>query len=177
MHLMDLSQTLGVDLIAEGIETASCLDAIAALGIKLAQGYVIATPMSFEELEQWLRQYIPAPWTGPTTPLGAVALQLRELFIVGRILDQNPSLLHRTAFFESKCSCPIGDGFRAVGSNAGKLLTAHVQWHKEMAALWKQSTRFVDSGAFQTARAAYEEKLFELVMESQAEECGSVHAS
>ena len=106
MHLMDLSQTLGVDLIAEGIETASCLDAIAALGIKLAQGYVIATPMSFEELEQWLRQYIPAPWTGPTTPLGAVALQLRELFIVGRILDQNPSLLHRTAFLRIEMFLP-----------------------------------------------------------------------
>ena len=43
MHLMDLSRTLGVDLIAEGIETVPCLDAIAALGIQLAQGYAIAT--------------------------------------------------------------------------------------------------------------------------------------
>lgn len=176
MHLMDLSQTLGVDLIAEGIETASCLDAIAALGIKLAQGYVIATPMNFEELERWLRQHRPAPWSGPTTPLGAIALQLRELSIVGRVLDQNPSLLHRTAFFELKCSCPIGDGFRSVGPNAAKLLFAHEEWHKQMAALWKHSSRIVDSGTFQTARAAYEEKLFELVMESHAEECGSVHA-
>ena len=177
MHLMDLSQTLGVDLIAEGIETVPCLDAIAALGIQLAQGYAIATPMGIEELEQWLRQHQPTPWTGPTTPLGAVALQLRELAIVGRIVDQNPSLVHRTAFFKSKCCCPIGDGFRAVGPRAAKLLSAHAEWHRAMAAMWKQSVGLVDSGTFQTARAAYEEKLFELVLESQTEECGRVHAS
>ncbi|MFZ0519042.1 MAG: EAL domain-containing protein [Acidobacteriaceae bacterium] len=177
MHLIDLSETLGVDLIAEGIETAPCLDALAALGIQLAQGYLIATPMGIEELEQWLRQYRPTPWTGPTTPLGAVALQLRELSIVGRIIDQNPSLVHRTAFFKSRCCCPIGDGFRAVGPRAAKLLSAHAEWHRAMAAMWKQSMGLVDSGTFQTARAAYEEKLFELVLESQTEECGRVHAS
>ncbi|MGC1871893.1 MAG: EAL domain-containing protein [Acidobacteriaceae bacterium] len=177
MHLMDLSQTLGVDLIAEGIETTACLDAIAGLGIRLAQGYVIAMPMNIEELEQWLRQYRPSPWTGPTTPLGAVALQLRELSIVGRILDQDPSLLRATAFFEPKCTCSIGDGFRAVGPNAIQLFSAHAAWHRTMASLWKQSPGFIDSAAFQTARAAYEEKLFGLVLESRMEQCGGVHSS
>ncbi|HTU51692.1 MAG TPA: EAL domain-containing protein [Acidobacteriaceae bacterium] len=177
MHLMDLSQTLGVDLIAEGIETVSCLDAVAALGIKLAQGYVIATPMNIEELEQWLRHYQPTPWTGPTTPLGAVALQLRELSVVGRILDQNPSLLHQASFFESKCSCVIGDGFRAIGPNAAKLFSSHTEWHMAMAALWQRSMGSVDPGTFQAARAGYEEQLFELVLESRVEPYGSVRSS
>ncbi len=177
MHLMDLSQSLGVDLIAEGIETVSCLDAIAALGIKLAQGYVIARPMNFDELGNWLRQYQPSPWSGPTTPLGAIALQLRELFIVGRILDQSPSLLHRTSFFKSKCACPTGDGFRAIGPGAAKLLAAHTEWHRGMAALWETSMGMVDSETFQTARAAYEEKLFALAAESQAVEYDAAHAS
>ena len=88
MHLIDLSETLGINMIAEGIETAPCLDALAALGIQLAQGYLIATPMGMKKSEPSLGQYRPTPWTGPTTPLGAVALQLRELSIVGRIIDQ-----------------------------------------------------------------------------------------
>jgi hypothetical protein len=177
MHLLDLSQTLGVDLIAEGIETASCLDAISALGIRFAQGYVIAKPMDIEDLEKWLRQHRSTPWTSPTTPLGAVALQLRELFLVGRILDQDPSLLHRTAFFESKCSCSTGNGFRAIGPDAAQLLAAHTEWHTIVAALWNQSIGLVNPEAFQTARAAYEEKLFALVAEPQTIECPAVHAS
>ena len=177
MHLMDLSQTLGVDLIAEGIETAACLDAVAALGIKVAQGYAIAMPMDIRELEEWLRSYKPAPWTGPTTPLGAVALQLRDLFILGRVLDQKPSLLQRTSAYEAQCGCPIGDAFRALGPDAANLFSAHVEWHRTMADLWKRSTGLINSGPFQTARAAYEEKMFELLLESHAEVCGSVHSS
>ena len=170
MHLMDLSQTLGVELIAEGIETAACLDAIAALGISLAQGYAIATPMSLRDLELWLQEYVAAPWTAPTTPLGAVALQLRDLFIVERILNQKPSLLPRTSAFCAECACQIGDAFRALGNDGVKLLAAHADWHRTMADLWKQWSGQIDSAAFQTARAAYEGKMFCLILEAQAEQ-------
>ena len=177
MHLMDLSQTLGVDLIAEGIESNSSRDALAALGIPFAQGYVIAIPMDIEALEHWLRQYQPTPWNGPTTPLGAVALQLRDLFIVGRVSDQKLSLLRRTSTPEAQCACPIGDAFRALGPDAANLFSAHKEWHRTMAHLWKRSTGLIDSGAFQAARAAYEENMFELVMDSQGEVCDTVHSS
>jgi diguanylate cyclase (GGDEF)-like protein len=174
MHLVELAQTLGVDLIAEGIESNACRDALAALGIRFVQGYAIAKPMNICQLEVWLQEYKAEPWIGPTTALGAVALQLRDLFILGRILDQKPSLLQRTSTFEAQCACPIGHAFRAVGRDAVNLLSAHMEWHRTMADLWKRSTGQIGSAAFQTARVAYEEQMFRLVLEAQAEECESV---
>jgi diguanylate cyclase (GGDEF)-like protein/PAS domain S-box-containing protein len=174
MHLRDLSQTLGVDLIAEGVESNACRDALAALGIRFGQGHAIAMPMSIEELEQWLRKYKPVPWTGPTTPLGAVALQLRDLFIAGRILEKKPFLLHHMISFEAECSCPIGAAFRSIGPEAARLYAAHEEWHRGMAALWVRSAGLVDSRAFQSARAAYEEEMFRLLVAAQASQLESV---
>jgi diguanylate cyclase (GGDEF)-like protein/PAS domain S-box-containing protein len=167
MHLMDLSQTLGIDLIAEGIESNACRDALAALGIRFAQGYAIAMPMNIEELEQWLGKYKPVPWSGPTTLLGGVALQLRDLSMTERILDHKPSLMQCVASFDPRCPCEIGLAIQAIGPEASKLFSAHVSWHTAMAALWKRGAGLIDSRDFQTARAAYEEEMFRLVLEAQ----------
>jgi diguanylate cyclase (GGDEF)-like protein/PAS domain S-box-containing protein len=170
MHLTDLSQTLGVDLIAEGIESNACRDAIAALGIRFAQGYAIAMPMDICELEEWLGKYKPVSWSGPTTLLGGVALQLRDLSMTERFLDHKPSLMQSVALFDPQCPCKTGLAIQAIGPEASKLFSAHLSWHGAMAALWKQSAGLVNSRAFHTARAAYEEEMFRLVLEAQTSE-------
>ncbi|MES2223241.1 MAG: EAL domain-containing protein [Acidobacteriota bacterium] len=175
MHLMDLSQTLGVDLIAEGIESNACRDALAALGVRFAQGYAIAMPMNIEEIELWLGKYNPVSWTGPTTLLGGVALQLRDLSMSERFLDHNPSLVQSAAPLNPQCPCKTGLAIQAIGPEASKLFAAHMEWHRTMADLWKHSAGIVDSRDFHIARAAYEEEMFHLVVEAQSPELEAIH--
>jgi len=44
---------MGIEAIAERVETKEVLDKLAALGIAYAQGYYIARPASVDEFEPW----------------------------------------------------------------------------------------------------------------------------
>ncbi len=50
-----LGKQLGLDLVAEGVETAEEFDFVRGLGIDMVQGYYIARPMPAAEFESWLR--------------------------------------------------------------------------------------------------------------------------
>ena len=52
--LVQLAHDLGLDVVAEGVESTALWDAVAGLGCDVAQGYGIAVPMSFPELRRWL---------------------------------------------------------------------------------------------------------------------------
>ena len=60
---IDLGHSLGLQVVAEGVEDRETWDALALLGCDLAQGYYLSRPMPAEEVEQWLR----------TGPLGAAS--------------------------------------------------------------------------------------------------------
>jgi EAL domain-containing protein (putative c-di-GMP-specific phosphodiesterase class I) len=49
-----MSHELGLETIAEGIETAEQEDILLALGCPAAQGYRYGKPMTLEEIERWL---------------------------------------------------------------------------------------------------------------------------
>ena len=51
-----MGQTLGLEVLAEGVETAEQLRRLQAMGCDQAQGYFIARPMPLDELEAWLEQ-------------------------------------------------------------------------------------------------------------------------
>ncbi len=53
--ILDLSRSLGLLTVAEGIETAEQASYLSALGCQLAQGYYFAKPMPVEQFEAWLR--------------------------------------------------------------------------------------------------------------------------
>ena len=53
---IDLARNLGLQVVAEGVETAATLDQLAALGCDLAQGYYLSRPLPADELAQWLRR-------------------------------------------------------------------------------------------------------------------------
>jgi EAL domain-containing protein (putative c-di-GMP-specific phosphodiesterase class I) len=53
---IDLARNLGLQVVAEGVETAATLDQLAALGCDLAQGYYLSRPLPAEALADWLRQ-------------------------------------------------------------------------------------------------------------------------
>jgi diguanylate cyclase (GGDEF)-like protein len=52
--IVDLGHNLGMRVVAEGVETDDVLDALRATGCDVAQGYLIARPMSAAALPAWL---------------------------------------------------------------------------------------------------------------------------
>jgi EAL domain-containing protein (putative c-di-GMP-specific phosphodiesterase class I) len=51
---IDLGHNLGVDVVAEGVETRQCLDLLTAMGCDLVQGYFYSPPMPAADLPHWV---------------------------------------------------------------------------------------------------------------------------
>jgi diguanylate cyclase len=69
--IVDLAHSLGLRVVAEGVETVDTWRALQALGCDLAQGYLISRPLPGEQLTRWLGQHF-----GPTAepvPLASLA--------------------------------------------------------------------------------------------------------
>jgi diguanylate cyclase len=53
---IDLGRNLGLQVVAEGVETEEAWDELSQLGCTLAQGYYLSRPVPAVELTQWLRR-------------------------------------------------------------------------------------------------------------------------
>jgi predicted signal transduction protein with EAL and GGDEF domain len=53
---IDLARNLGLQVVAEGVETERAWDELSELGCTLAQGYYLSRPVPAPELTQWLRR-------------------------------------------------------------------------------------------------------------------------
>ena len=58
--IVELGRALGLDMIAEGIETQDQADWFRTLGCRLGQGYLFARPMGHVDFERYLRGRLPA---------------------------------------------------------------------------------------------------------------------
>ena len=54
---MNLAQNLGLQVIAEGVETQAALNWLAESGCEQAQGYLISKPMPAEQFSDWVKDY------------------------------------------------------------------------------------------------------------------------
>jgi EAL domain-containing protein (putative c-di-GMP-specific phosphodiesterase class I)/ActR/RegA family two-component response regulator len=52
--MLQLSRGLGVECVAEGVESAAALDVLSEMGCDFAQGYYIGYPMTESDLEAWI---------------------------------------------------------------------------------------------------------------------------
>ena len=52
--IITLGHDLGLEVVAEGVETEATLDQLAALGCDLVQGYWLSRPLPPRELIEWL---------------------------------------------------------------------------------------------------------------------------
>lgn len=55
--LVSLAGALGLDIVAEGVETRAQLDLLRALGCHLVQGYLIAEPLPASEVQRFTRNF------------------------------------------------------------------------------------------------------------------------
>ena len=52
--VIDLGHNLGLDVVAEGVETAEAQEVLLGLGCDIAQGYYYSRPMPADQVEPWL---------------------------------------------------------------------------------------------------------------------------
>jgi EAL domain-containing protein (putative c-di-GMP-specific phosphodiesterase class I) len=51
---VDLAHSLGISVVAEGVESEDVLNRLRALGCDLAQGFCLAHPASADDMTEWL---------------------------------------------------------------------------------------------------------------------------
>jgi EAL domain-containing protein (putative c-di-GMP-specific phosphodiesterase class I) len=56
-----LAQSLGADLVAEGVEDEVTLSALRRYGCTITQGFVHSPPLPANELQQWIASHAPGP--------------------------------------------------------------------------------------------------------------------
>lgn len=62
---VDLGHNLGLQVVAEGVESWQVLERLREMGCDIAQGYVISEPILSSELIGWLQRAADRSWLGP----------------------------------------------------------------------------------------------------------------
>ncbi len=57
--IITLGHDLGLELVAEGVETKVICDQLAELGCDTVQGYLVSRPLPAAELDEWLARLRP----------------------------------------------------------------------------------------------------------------------
>jgi diguanylate cyclase (GGDEF)-like protein/PAS domain S-box-containing protein len=63
--VVEIGRALGMSTIAEGIETATQLDRLRALGCGFGQGFLLDRPLDPEQIRDRIANPVPADWTAP----------------------------------------------------------------------------------------------------------------
>jgi EAL domain-containing protein (putative c-di-GMP-specific phosphodiesterase class I) len=72
--IVDLGHSLGLRVVAEGVETVDTWQALEAVGCDLAQGYLISRPVCAAEATHWLsKHFAPTGETPDAVPLASSA--------------------------------------------------------------------------------------------------------
>jgi EAL domain-containing protein (putative c-di-GMP-specific phosphodiesterase class I) len=61
-HIVDMAHSLGLSVIAEGVETSEQLQFLKGIGCDEVQGYLLSRPVPAEDFERLLQQPIPFPF-------------------------------------------------------------------------------------------------------------------
>jgi EAL domain-containing protein (putative c-di-GMP-specific phosphodiesterase class I) len=59
---IELAHSLGLSVVAEGVEDEKAIRRVTSLGAEIAQGYFLSKPIPAEELTEWLTRYTPTAY-------------------------------------------------------------------------------------------------------------------
>ncbi|MEL5849091.1 MAG: EAL domain-containing protein [Candidatus Igneacidithiobacillus chanchocoensis] len=134
--VVDLARGLDIDLVAEGVETVAIRDAIGVLGMRYLQGYAIARPMPFVDLQAFLSQQqlsISAPL--PPTLLSAYAFHLTNFSLLEKAFDHDPGLLDLVSLANAD-ACQEQQRLLALGLvPEHELFYLHAEYHQHILGL------------------------------------------
>ncbi len=133
--LLELSSSLDVELVAEGVETAAIRDAVAVLGVRYLQGYAIARPMPLASLREFLISgCAPLRQTGQRSLLGIYAEQMTEHAVLRKALRQSWTILDLPSLRDPS-NCPTyRDICRLPEAQAQGILAVYRDYHDAIAA-------------------------------------------
>ncbi|WP_312263387.1 EAL domain-containing protein, partial [Candidatus Igneacidithiobacillus taiwanensis] len=134
--VVDLARGLDIDLVAEGVETVAIRDAIGVLGMRYLQGYAIARPMPFVDLQAFLsQQQLSASAPLPPTLLSAYAFHLTHFSLLEKAFDHDPGLLDLVSLANAD-ACQERQRLLALGlAPEHELFYLHAEYHRHILGL------------------------------------------
>ena len=127
--IQNLAMDLKVDLIVEGIETPTILDAMQTTGIPFLQGYAISRPLNFSELDRFLDTYQPVTAELPQTLFGYYAGTMASHNSIKKMFMINPAELDTQSLGDSRQCRGYGVQER-LGHGEGTLMAQlHHDYH------------------------------------------------
>ncbi len=136
--VINLGRSFGLEVLAEGVETVEQRDSLLQMGCTLAQGYWIAKPMPFEQLENWLAQ-----WSSQ-----------RRDWVAQEQLDQEQLVL---LFGQSECRARLAYLARCVSKPASFNEQSRYGSSSSRFQQWLASTREGPDEALKTAYKRFEQ--------------------
>ncbi|WP_297444550.1 diguanylate cyclase [Acidiferrobacter sp.] len=130
--MRDLALNLGVDMVAEGVETEDIRDVVSVLDVPLLQGYALAVPMSFKDLAVVLGKRGIADSRRPMSLLGVYARHREYDQGVRRHIRGWPLLPMRPESL-GVGTCPISADLERLGfASRHDLQALHARYHESL---------------------------------------------
>lgn len=169
--IQDLANGMQVDLVVEGVETEDILDAVTVMGSTLLQGYAIARPMPFAELQAFLKHSVFPHRHRPISLLGLYATRLAQHEALKKTIIRSPRAVDYLTLADATVCSLHGDIHRLGGDNANRLDHLHREYHRAIAvmdALLLASTSGADWSAVNQAVEAFEQAIVKTYFEEKS---------
>jgi len=147
--MLSLARGLRCSLVVEGVETAETMEALAMLGVSLAQGYAIARPMPQVALLEWLARHVQTPASRePRSLLGAYAAHITMVEAFHALRDQ-PLEYSWPESSRDPRGCAIGRFLHRAGLQDTPHGRAHrnfrrvINRHREDPAAWHEASQLL----------------------------------
>lgn len=134
----DLAADLNVEMIVEGVENDSILEAMIVLGIPLLQGYAIARPMPAKALEEFLRASEHGFGRNLEKPKAWLSIYARHVSydrLIRKTIKHDPSMISAEKLMN--CSeCPLSKDIQAMEIDPENIIVLlHKSYHKALSAV------------------------------------------
>ncbi len=111
--VQELANSLNIELIVEGVETAEIMEMVQSLGVQVLQGFAIAVPLPLEALLDYLQHPHPLMNQHTSSLLGIYTRQLTHHNSIMKVLQLNPQLINSEKLSKSQ-DCPIHQDLAAL---------------------------------------------------------------
>lgn len=173
--VQDLALDLGLELVAEGVETPEVLDAICTMGIPYVQGYAISPPLSFEKLQSFLRTFSRGEADHPQTLFGFYAGTMVSHSAICKMLLINPAELNLNALPNARHCRGFGVLERLGYPEASQLGQLHQAYHYALGKVANHGAGAMNTQEWKDMEAAFKEFMATVQLAWHEDQRDSMH--